>query len=419
MKIGFSQQIITPPMGMELGGYARLRKCNSVHDELFCKCVVLEQNGEKYVLFVFDLLCVDKSLYLKICAALKQRGVKAQNIIASAIHSHSAPRGIIPEIGELKNLNKQNIPSDDIYLPYMNSVIEKAVIAYDEALYSLENFKVRTARDKSFNIGSERHNGENAKGFLTVIDFLTESGKRLVFYNFPCHPTVMNADNLSVSADFVADIQSILDVDMAVFVNGAAGDISTRFTRRESSFEECKRMAKLVTDKINELISSIEYKAPSELIGKQETIVLSARNVGNEEDARKKLQNFEEELEAAIKENKDAKTLRILSSYVEGAGTNLKFAQSMKDIKHLYLPVTAFVFCGINFISVPAELFSSLTADEDITYLCYSNGYYRYICNKEAYDKNYYEALAAVLEQGEGEKFIAKAKKLLLQLLNK
>ncbi len=419
MKIGFSYKIITPPAGMELGGYAKQRKCDAVHDELFCKCVVLQQQGVKFVLLALDLLCVDVSLYDGICNELEKRGVKHQNIIISAIHSHSAPRGIVPEKGELKDINRQNIPDDDIYEPYILNIIKNTVEAYDIAVSSLEKFKIRTAQDDSFNIGSERHNGKNAKGTFTVIDFLTESGKRLVVYNFPCHPTVMNADNLSVSADFVADIQGLLRVDMSVFINGAAGDISTRFTRRESSFEECNRLAKLIKDKINQLISGEKYELPTQLKGKQEIITLCARKVESETDAKKRLEKLNDDLKTAVQAKKDEKTLRILRSYVEGAGTNLKFAQSMKNIKLLHLSVTAFIFAGIKFISLPAELFSSLTPnDENIVFLCYSNGYYRYICDEDAYSKNYYEALGSIIEKGEGEKFINKAINVLKKVLN-
>ena len=38
--------------------------------------------------------------------------------------------------------------------------------------------------------------------------------------------------------------------------------------------------------------------------------------------------------------------------------------------------------------------------------ICYANGYDRYIADTAAYDAGYYEALAAVLARGEGEKLM-------------
>lgn len=72
----------------------------------------------------------------------------------------------------------------------------------------------------------------------------------------------------------------------------------------------------------------------------------------------------------------------------------------------LSLPVTAFRFAGLSFYTVPGELFSTLAAQMQGVAICYANGYYRYIADRSAYDAGYYEALAAVLARGEGEKLM-------------
>ena len=91
-----------------------------------------------------------------------------------------------------------------------------------------------------------------------MAEILLKSGKRAIFYSFPCHPTVLSAGNLLVSADFAGQIEKHLHGDFTVFANGAAGDISTRFTRQESSFEECERMGKLAADYILTLLEQAE-----------------------------------------------------------------------------------------------------------------------------------------------------------------
>ena len=59
MKIGFAKREITPPASMELGGYAGYRPNTGVHDPLWCKAVLLEQAGKRYLLAVLDLLAQD------------------------------------------------------------------------------------------------------------------------------------------------------------------------------------------------------------------------------------------------------------------------------------------------------------------------------------------------------------------------
>lgn len=416
IKIGFSKTDITPPLGIELGGYAAIRRSISVHDPLYCKAIVLEQEGVLYVLLVMDLLCVDESLYTCIAQKLKEKGIEQRRLIVSAIHSHSAPRGVIPGEGSLAEINRAGNPKDEAYLPYIRSVVDKAACAVDDAAASLEPFLVRTAIGEAPLVGSERHTGEKPKGSLMVVECRTESGKTLMLYNFPCHPTVMSAANLEVSADFVAGIEGLLGVDMSVFVNGAAGDISTRFTRKESSFAECARMADISAEQIRRVLGNCEYVEPMALRGIQKTIVLRAREVENEEQAKLRVERLTANWKAAEQEGADPHRIRTLKSFAEGAGTNLQFARSMKDIREFRLPVTVFTFCGLQFVSVPGELFSSLLPDKPIVFICYANGYYRYLADEAAYEAEFYEALGAIVDRGEGERLIAEALALLSQL---
>ena len=123
------------------------------------------------------------------------------------------------------------------------------------------------------------------------------------------------------------------------------------------------------------------------------------------ETARKRLEEVTARWQEAKNQGVGGTTLRMLKSYVEGAGVNLEFAQTMGGIQQLHLPVTAFRFGGQRFITVPAELYSTLLP-ENTAAICYANGYYRYIADRKAYDDGHYEALAAIAAPGEGEKLM-------------
>ena len=254
MKIGFAKREITPPLGMELGGYAGYRPNTGVHDPLYCKTILLEQEDARYALVVLDLMCADESLCAKIAAAVTPLDIKSQHLIVSAIHSHAAPAGVVPGEGALAKINEAIVPENPDFPLYMQFVTNAVADACAEAAAGAEAFRIRTARGIMPPVGSERHTGEAANGTLTVAEILLESGKKAIFYSFPCHPTVLSAANLQVSADFAGQIEKYLHADLTVFANGAAGDISTRFTRLESSFEECNRMGKLAADHILALL---------------------------------------------------------------------------------------------------------------------------------------------------------------------
>lgn len=414
MKIGFSKAEITPPVGTELGGYAGYRPCSGVHDPLHCRAVVLEQGSDRYALVQLELMCVDEALYERIAREVQLLGIEKQRLLVCAIHTHAAPQGSIPGEGPLDLVNNSCIVNREAFTTYMLSVVAAAAEACKAAAEKLEAFQVRAARGSRPQVGSERHTGAQPGGDLTVIQCRTESGKSLIFYNFPCHPTVLSADNLVASADCAAGVEEMLDADMAVFLNGAAGDISTRFTRRESSFAECARMRDVTAEAVEALLSGLPYGQAQPLRGIHTRITLQPKQVLTEEAARKQLEETKLRWQQALSEGKDAGTVRILKSYVEGAGVNLEFARTLKGISQLHLPVTVFRFCGLDFVSIPGELFSTLQP-RNVSVIAYTNGYYRYVCDENAYEAGYYEALAAIVARGEGEKLMAEIAALLAQ----
>ena len=415
MRIGFSKTEITPPIGMELGGYAGYRPCGGVHDPLYCKTVVLEQEDGRYCLMAFDLLCVDESLYERLAEAVAELGIARERLIACAIHSHASAVGLLPGEGPLAPVNTTIEPGNPEFRDYMEQVVQGAAAACAQAAEGLEPFRVRAAKGPLPAIGSERHTGAVPNEGLTVLEFRTESGKQLVVYNFPCHPTVTNAANLLASADFAAGIEDALGAEMAVFLNGAAGDISTRFTRRESSFAECERMGRIAAEGIRKALEGAAFQEPEPLRGCHGRVRLEARAVETPEAAQAQLREHTARWQAAVDAGAGAAEVRILKSYVEGAGVNLEFARTMEGIREFRVPVTVFRFCGMDFMTVPGELFSTLRP-EGMSVIAYANGYYRYICDTAAYDAGYYEAMAAIVARGQGERLMEKTRELLGQL---
>ena len=412
MKIGFAKKEITPPHGMELGGYAGYRPNCGVHDPLYSKIILLEQDGVRYALVVLDLMCADESLCERIAVAVEKTGIRKEHLIVCAIHSHAAPAGVLGGEGPLARINEAIVPDNPEFGRYMQAVVDASAAGCAEAAAWLEPFRIRTGYGEMPPLGSERHTGAAAKGMLTAAEIRTESGRSLIFYDFPCHPTVLSAANLWVSADFAGQIEKYLDADLTVFANGAAGDISTRFTRRESSFEECARMGALAAEYIRILLEEASFEEPKPLSGSSAVVVLPARQVQTEEAARQQLEDTTARWQQAVAEGADAGTARILKSYVEGAGVNLEFARSMKGIREFAVPVTVFRFAGLPFVTVPGEFYSTLLP-EGVTAICYANGYYRYIADERAYEEGHYETLAAIVARGAGEKLFQTIEKML------
>ena len=410
MKIGFAKRSITPPPGTELGGYAGYRPCSGCHDPLWCRAVVLQQGQERRALLSLELLSVDESLSDRIEAAVRPLGIGA--VVAAAIHSHAAPCGMIPGEGPLAAVNAVAERDPEGFRRYMEQVIDSAVCACAEAIDRLEPFTVRSVRGTAPVIGSERHTGQTLDVPMTVVGVRTQSGRTLTVYQIPCHPTVLGPDNLLASADLAGGIEGRLDSDMAMFLNGAAGDISTRFTRRAQDFAECDRMAAIAAEAVRELIRDVPYGAPEPLRALRKRIRLQPRAVESPERARLALEEATARWQAAAEAGMEPGQLRILRTYVEGAGVALEFARTMEGIRELSLPVTAFTFAGLRFVTVPGELFSGLWRPDAVP-VCYANGYYRYIADRQAYRNGYYETMAAIVAEGQGERLLEQIEELL------
>ena len=65
-KAGFAQEIITPPIGVGLAGYANKRPNRGNYDELYVKVVALERDGKKFGFVSFDLCNVAPALWEKL-----------------------------------------------------------------------------------------------------------------------------------------------------------------------------------------------------------------------------------------------------------------------------------------------------------------------------------------------------------------
>lgn len=62
VNIGFDKQCITPSLPTPLRGYAGVRIATEVHDNLYARCLGMEQNNVRYLFVQCDLIGVDDSV---------------------------------------------------------------------------------------------------------------------------------------------------------------------------------------------------------------------------------------------------------------------------------------------------------------------------------------------------------------------
>lgn len=412
LRIGFFKQLINPPSGTFLAGYEYERYSGEVHDDLFCRVIVIK-GEETYVIAGLDLVAVDNSFVNLIGERLYDKwGIEEKNLMVCCTHTHSGPGGTFSSSGPIgKGLKGVFGEADDMMREY---VIRQVAGCVEKCLDNMDCFILRYESGAVSGIGLNRRDPAiPIDDELQVLVIERKDGRKAVIYNYSCHPTVMDKYNNKVSADFPGEAAYILEhaggFDAALFFNGACGDVSTRFTRRSSSFEEVKRLGCILGGEALKLANrNCSSMQADNIKVASRTIELKIRDFA--------LGKGTEEVPEMTGEETDktaAGLLRLRQSRLEGEKNNINLAHGFSGMDSIGLEVKIMRLGDIFFVYIPGELFTSLglklkrsLKDRKIFVVCYGGGYIGYIPDAMAYKDRGYEALSSPLAEGEGERLV-------------
>jgi hypothetical protein len=427
LKLGFAKRDITPDYSVPMAGYLVDRMSEGVHDKLYVRALVFSgippADGSKStttVLLQVDLLNVDQLCMEKICDGISPLGLKKEQLLVCSIHTHSGFGGIF-DIE--RGINRELLPllgAPDSLL--VDLVVNKSLEAIEEAMKGEVETTVRMNRGSLEGLGTNRHGKDlPCDNSLFIIELYRLDGKKVLLYNLCCHPTVLNGKNLQLSADFAGSAAAKLEgalsggYDLVLFINGSAGDMSTRFTRTESSFAECERYADIIIEGIRALKKGIYLPLEKVQLTYHE-LSLQRAETGDIENAEINLAACKQRLEElTLLKDADPGEIRRAESFVEGARLRLlkaKYTDPENGDSKNNIPVETGILRINNRIIVcsPFELFSTLALllkkEKDVEIFGYVNELHGYLADREAYDSMEYEALSSEFSQGEGERYI-------------
>lgn len=407
MKTAFTKVDITPVLPVQLSGYGKLQVAYKVHDPLYARIFLLND-----LLWVqLDLTCFDQFLLDLIS---KETGFSKDKLIVSAIHTHSAGGGTINTYeGLLKGLDA-NL-GGALNPEYCLRIAKTIGNTIKDLRNDLKETTLKVFKGKVIGLGTDRHDPNFEADEDALILEWNREDKKAMIVRMSCHPTVMNENNLEISADFCGAIEpNFKDYELVAYVNGSCGDMSTRFTRQESTFKEVERYGKLVSDQIKEIMTQeVEEYKDFEMDYLQKSFTLKVKKVDSIEEAKEKVKLAQEKLNEAIQKNLDPKEIRLVKSYLEGAQNNLLSAYAFSTLSDIDVNVSALKLPGITLIFTPLELFSKLSnpyKQYGFEYVGYTNGYLGYMPDMNGYDQGYYEAFSTPYGYGEAEKFMISIK---------
>lgn len=242
---------ITPAKAAPLGGYGGRRGApmTGVHDALFAKALWMETPTSKVCLLTSDLIGSLVALRDRI------RPDDAQ-VVMTASHTHSGPGGLVKGFWELA-MGKFDQDLVDELAGKLNKAVQQAranrrparlAFARGEAPGLSRNRRVKDGPvDPELNV-------------LLVTDHLTRP--MAILTNFTAHATILSEKNMLASGDWPGAFQRQVERDfpgaLALYTNGAEGNIAPSAPGGEGEFERCEAMGKAVAAQVANLVRTIE-----------------------------------------------------------------------------------------------------------------------------------------------------------------
>ncbi|MCL1812912.1 MAG: neutral/alkaline non-lysosomal ceramidase N-terminal domain-containing protein [Treponema sp.] len=423
IKLGFARKDITPGFPVPMAGYfVPNRISQGVHDNLYVRALYLEDSKHgPVVILQLDLLGLDRLCLDKIYSALEEpmsgyKGPVKNRILICATHTHSG-------FGGFFNI-ESGLSQELVYLfgdsnpDLVNLVAEKSVEAVVEASKNCVETNVRINRGTAEGIGMNRRRADiPCDTSLFTMEFNRLDQKKILLYNLCCHPTVLSSENLLLSADFPGAVAEKLEgvpggYDMVVFINGSAGDMSTRFTRQESSFSECNRYANTILEALEGIKKGLFLPLEKAELN-YHSFSLKKAIPSDTQSAGINLQNALKNLEELKSQNAGTAILRKAASLVEGAQIALLKSGNKEEIEKSENKTVETGILRINdsvIVCSPFELFSSLALilkeKKPVECFGYINCLEGYLADIDAWDNFDYEALSGDFMRGEGERYI-------------
>lgn len=406
---------VTPPPGHRLDGYAaREGVATGTADPLHATMIWLSTADSPGVLWLsLDAIAIGTSLASELSAAAgAAAGIPPECVLVCASHTHSAPAGWTGEIHPVIPAEREAVLYEALTAAVASAPLERRPVR--ASWRSIEVVGVGTNR--------HRRNGphDNTAGVL-ALHSLADDTLAAVLLDFACHPTTYGPENLLYSADWPGATRKALagSADVVVgFLQGAAGDVSPRFTRQGRGAPEVERLGGLLAARVAEALTEPGLDLPSVAPTiRRTTVSLKVRDLPTPVELKAIVATAEADLHGGI----DHPAQRIAQTRLDGARGQAQMAAANLP-PALDLPISVVKLGEVAWVHLPVELFAShgcyLQADSPhpITRVIgYTDGYYGYVVDPDAAHHGTYEALITYFDQPTTQELLVAATKLLAE----
>ena len=263
LSAGAAKVEITPPVGTPLAGYAKRygKPSIGIHDPLYVRALALSDEEDPLLLISADLLVFPPPFSERIFRLIEEKQkLQRQSIILTTTHTHSGSGSIA-----------SGFLYEKVFGPYRRQVedgiADRISWAVQQAMENRKPVRWGVETDGRLLEGFVENRaapGGPADPSVSVLLFTApemepKAGPRAVVVNATAHPTLMDSQDLRMSADYPGQlcrrVEEAYPGAVCLFVNGAAGDARPSDAIGATAEERVQRFGDLLAEGTEALIN--------------------------------------------------------------------------------------------------------------------------------------------------------------------
>lgn len=217
---GWAEENVTPDQPAELVGYAPRGPYEFVQDSSFVKALTLSNGKTQVAWLSFELLIVHPFLADQVREGVKKSGLKLDQLIFTATHTHSGMGGYMP--GFLGDLAFGGYDEQVVDL-----LVQKSVKAIKQAIATQDTVSISYRKTNAPDHVSNRFIKDGPYDpFVRQLIFSRKDGKKALFFTYSAHATCLSSKFMGLSGDYPKFLTQNLEkreYDFALYAAGTVG----------------------------------------------------------------------------------------------------------------------------------------------------------------------------------------------------